>query len=83
MLTLPGFHSETVVFESSTSGRMWWNFAAPAIGGTIGATRQSDQAFIDFLFGALIGGAGFGIDALSGAMWHLEPAVVERKLRPQ
>ena len=83
LLTMPGFQSETVVFESSVSGRFWWNFAAPAIGGTSGATRHSDLAFIDFLVGALIGGVGFGVDALSGAMWHLEPAAVERKLVPQ
>jgi hypothetical protein len=31
----------------------------------------------------LIGGAGFGIDALSGAMWHWAPASVERKLMPK
>ena len=83
LLTLPGFQSETVVFESSPNGWVWWNFAAPAAGGTIGATRHSDQAFIDFLFGALIGGVGFGVDALSGAMWELEPAEVDRKLRPK
>ena len=82
ILTLPGFHSETVVFESSASGWVWGNFVAPGVGGTIGATRHSDQAFIDFLFGAVIGGAGFGVDALSGAMWQLEPAKVEIKLTP-
>jgi len=82
-LTLPGFHSETVVFESGADRWFWWNFAAPAAGGTIGATRHSDQAFIDFLVGALIGGVGFGVDAMSGAMWEWEPAVVDRKLRPK
>jgi hypothetical protein len=29
-----------------------------------------------------MGGAGFGVDALTGAMWQLEPAKVERKLAP-
>jgi hypothetical protein len=80
ILTLAGFQSETVVFDSSPSGWVWGNFGGPAAGGTIGATRHSDQAFIDFLFGALIGGVGFGVDALTGAMWQLEPATVERKL---
>ena len=83
ILTRPGFHSETVVFESSASGWVWANFAAPAAGGTIGATRQSDQAFVDFLVGALLGGVGFGVDAMTGAMWQLEPAKVERKLAPK
>lgn len=82
-LTRSGFQSETVVFESSPSGWVWGNFAGPGVGGTVGATRHSDQAFVDFLIGALIGGAGFGIDALSGAMWQLEPARVERKLTPK
>ena len=83
ILTRPGFHPETVVFDSSPSGWVWVNFAAPGVGGTIGATRHSDQAFLDFLTGALIGGVGFGVDALSGAMWQLEPAKVERKLTPK
>jgi hypothetical protein len=83
VLTRPGFHSETVVFDSSPSGWVWGNFAGPIAGGTSGATRHSDQAFVDFFFGALIGGVGFGIDALSGAMWQLEPATVERKLTPK
>jgi hypothetical protein len=82
-LTLPGFHSETVMFDSSPSGWVWANFAAPIAGGTIGATRGSDQAFVDFLVGALIGGVGIGIDAMTDAMWHLEPAKVERKLVPK
>lgn len=82
-LTRPGFHPETVVFDSSPSGWVWANFAAPLAGGTIGATRGSDQAFLDFLVGALLGGVGIGIDALTGAMWHLEPAMVERKLVPK
>lgn len=83
ILTRPGFHAETVSFESSPSGWVWVNFAGPIVGGGIGATRHSDQAFIDFLLGALIGGAGFGVDALSGAVWQLEPANVERKLAPK
>ena len=82
-LTRPGFQSETVVFHSSPSRWFWANFAGPIAGGMSGATRQSDQAFIDFLIGAVLGGAGFGIDALTGAMWELEPARVERKLVPQ
>ena len=82
-LTHPGFQPETVVFDSSPSVWFWGNFAAPIVGGTIGATRQSDQAFVDFLFGAFFGGLGFGIDALTGAMWELEPASVERKLKPK
>lgn len=83
ILTRPGFHSETVVFDSSASGWVWGNFAAPTVGAAIGGTRQSDQAFVDFFFGALIGGVGFGVDALSGAMWQLDPAKVERKLTPK
>ena len=82
-LTHPGFQSETVVFDSVPGGWTWANFAGPAIGGTIGATRQSDQAFVDFLIGALIGGIGFGVDALTDAMWELEPDKVERKLVPK
>lgn len=83
ILTRPGFHSETVVFASSPSGWVWGNFAAPIAGAASGTTRQSDQAFGDFFLGALLGGAGFGIDALSGAMWQLEPVKVERKLVPE
>ena len=83
VLSLAGFQSETVVFESSPSGWFWGNFAGPIAGGGIGATRGSDQAFVDFLVGALLGGAGFGIDAMTGAMWQLEPAAVERKLVPK
>jgi hypothetical protein len=83
ILTRPGFHSETVVFDSSPSGWVWGNFAAPIAGAAIGTTQQSDQAFAGFLLGALFGGAGFGVDALSGAMWQLEPAKVERKLKPK
>ena len=82
-LTRAGFRSETVRLESSSSGWAWGNFAGPVIGGGIGATRQSDQAFVDFLLGALIGGAGFGIDAMSGAMWELEPARIELRLTPE
>jgi hypothetical protein len=83
LLTRPGFQPETVVFDSTPSGWVWLNFAGPAVGGTVGATRHSDQAFIDFLTGALLGGIGFGVDALSGAMWQLEPDRVERKLTPK
>jgi len=83
LLTRPGFHSETVVFDSSPSGWVWGNFGPPILGGVIGATRHSDQAFVDHLIGVVIGGVGFGVDALSGAMWQLEPARVERKLTPQ
>lgn len=83
VLTRPGFHSETVVFNSSPSGWVWGNFAAPIAGAASGTTRESDQAFVDFFLGALLGGVGFGVDALSGAMWQLEPAQVERKLVPQ
>jgi hypothetical protein len=83
VLTRLGFQSETVVFDSSPSGWVWANFAAPSVGAAIGATRQSDQTFGDFFLGALIGGAGFGVDALSGAMWRLEPPRVERKLTPK
>lgn len=83
ILTRPGFHSETVVFESSLSGRAWGNFAAPIVGAASGTTRQSDQAFGDFFLGALVGGAGFGVDALTGAMWQLEPARVEIQLAPK
>jgi hypothetical protein len=83
ILTRAGFQSETVVFESSPSGWVWTNFAGPIAGGTSGMTRHSDQAFVDFLVGAFVGGVGFGIDALTGAMWELEPARVERKLVPR
>ena len=83
ILTRPGFHAETVVFDSSPSGWVWGNLAAPIAGAASGTTRQSDQAFVDFFCGALLGGAGFGIDALTGAMWQLEPAQVERKLVPE
>jgi hypothetical protein len=83
VLTRSGFHSETVVFEASPSGWVWANFVAPGVGGTVGATRGSDQAFVDFLIGAVIGGVGFGVDALTGAMWHFEPARVELTLKPQ
>jgi hypothetical protein len=82
VLTHAGFRSETVVFDSSTSRWAWANLAGPVIGGTSGATRHSDQAFIDFLLGAFIGGAGFTIDAMTGAMWELQPARVERELVP-
>jgi hypothetical protein len=83
ILTRPGFHPETVVFDSVPSGWVWANFAAPVAGGVIGATRHSDQAFVDFLLGALVGGIGIGIDAMTDAMWKLEPAIVERKLVPK
>ena len=82
-LTRAGFQSETVLFDSIPSGWLWGNFAGPIAGGVIGATRGSDQAFIDFLGGAILGGAGFAIDALTGAMWQLEPAGVDRKLAPK
>jgi hypothetical protein len=83
VLTHPGFQPETVVLESRPSGWLWGNFAGPVGGGAIGATRGSDQAFVDFLAGALIGGIGFGVDALTGAMWELEPNAVARKLTPK
>ena len=82
ILTRAGFQSETVVFESSPSRWFWANFAGPIVGGASGATRHSDQAFVDFLIGAFLGGAGFTIDALTGAMWELEPGKVERTLVP-
>ncbi len=82
VLTRAGFHSETVVFDSSPSRWFWANLAGPIAGGVSGATRHSDQAFLDFLLGAVLGGAGFGIDALTGAMWELQPARVERTLVP-
>jgi hypothetical protein len=82
ILTRPGFHSETVVFDSRPSSWAWANFTGPIVGGVSGATRHSDQAFVDFLLGALLGGVGFGIDALTGGMWELEPAKVERTLVP-
>jgi len=83
LLTRPGFHSETVVFDSRPSGWVWGNLAAPIAGAASGTARQSDQASTDFFLGALLGGAGFGIDALTGAMWQLEPAKVELKLAPK
>ena len=81
-LTQPGSRSETVVFDSIPSGWLWGNFGGPTAGGAIGATRGSDQAFVDFLVGAFVGGVGFAVDALTGAMWQLEPARVDRKLTP-
>jgi len=83
VLTRPGFQSETVVFDSKPSVWVWANFAGPIVGGVSGTARHSDQAFVDFFLGALLGGAGFGIDAMTGAMWELEPARVERKLIPE
>ena len=83
ILTRPGFQSETVVFDPTPNRWVWANFAGPIIGGASGSTRHSDQAFIDFLIGAVLGGAGFGIDAITGAMWEVEPARVERKLVAQ
>jgi hypothetical protein len=83
ILTRPGFQAETVVFESGPNRWFWSNFAGPIIGGGIGATRHSDQAFVDFIIGAFLGGVGFGIDAMTGAMWELAPAKVERKLVPK
>ncbi|MEO8382070.1 MAG: hypothetical protein ABI779_20585 [Acidobacteriota bacterium] len=82
ILTRPGFQSETVVLTTGPSRWFWANFGALIVGGGSGATRHSDQAFIDFLLGAFFGGAGIGIDALTGAMWELEPAKIERKLVP-
>ena len=83
LLTRDGFQPETVVFDIGPSRWFWGNFAGPIGGGGIGATRHSDQAFVDFLIGAFLGGIGFGVDAVSGAMWQLEPAGVERKLVPK
>ncbi|HEX7832646.1 MAG TPA: hypothetical protein VF787_23520 [Thermoanaerobaculia bacterium] len=83
VLSKPGFQSETVVFDTSVSRWFWANFAGPIIGGASGATRHSDLAFIDFLAGAFVGGVGFAVDAITGAMWELEPARVERKLVPK
>lgn len=83
LLTHSGFRPETVVFDSRPSGWVWGNFSGPVAGGAVGATRQSDQAFIDFLSGALLGGVGFGVDALTGAMWQLEPTRVELTLTPR
>ena len=83
ILSRPGYQSETVVFDSSPSGFLWANLSGPIVGGATGATRHSDQAFLDFLLGAFLGGAGFAIDAMTGAMWELQPTSVERKLVPQ
>jgi hypothetical protein len=82
-LTHPGFRSETVTFDRVPSKWVWANFAGPISAGAVGATRQSDQAFVDFLSGAALGGAGFAVDALTGAMWEHEPLSVERKLVPR
>ena len=83
ILTLPGFDSETVMFDSVPSRWVWANFAGPIAGGAIGATRHSDQAFVDHLIGVILGGLGFAVDALTDAMWELEPAKVDRKLVPK
>lgn len=82
-LTREGFQPETVVLDAVPSRWFWANFAGPAIGGTIGMTRGSDQAFVDFLIGAAVGGIGFGLDAVTRSMWEYEPARVERKLVPK
>ena len=82
ILTRAGFSPETVVFDSAPGGWVWANFAAAIAGGAIGATRQSDQAFVGFLVGAFFAGAGIAIDAMTGAMWQLEPAGVDVRLRP-
>ncbi|HEX6100055.1 MAG TPA: hypothetical protein VF432_27330 [Thermoanaerobaculia bacterium] len=83
VLTRDGYQPETVVFDSVPNGWIWANFGATIAGGISGATRHSDQAFVDFLTGVVVGSAGFGIDALTGAMWEWEPAAVERKLVPK
>jgi hypothetical protein len=82
VLTRDGFQSETVTFDSVPSGWVWANFGWPIAGGAVGATRGSDQAFVDFLAGALLGGIGFAVEAMTDAMWELEPEKVERKLVP-
>ena len=83
LLTRQGFRSQTVVFNSRPSRWAWANFGPPIVGSVSGMTRHSDAAFTDFLLGAAIGGAGFGIDAMTGAMWEREPARVERALVPE
>lgn len=83
VLTRTGFRPETVAFESTVSGWVWGNFAATAAGGVAAASRQSDDAFIDILIGGVLGGAGFGIDAMTGAMWQYEPPRVVRTLTPE
>lgn len=83
LLTRPGFQPETVVFDSSPSRWTWLNLAPPIAGGVLGGTRGHAHAFTDFLFGALLGGIGFGIDAITGAMWELTPATIERTLVPK
>jgi hypothetical protein len=82
-LTREGFQPETVVFEAGVNRWFWANLAGPIGGGTVGATRGSDQAFVDFLVGAALGGLGFSIDAITGALWEWEPTAVERKLTPK
>ncbi|HVE70530.1 MAG TPA: hypothetical protein VNI54_04110 [Thermoanaerobaculia bacterium] len=83
VLTREGFQPETVVFDPTPNRWYWANLAGPIGGGTVGATRGSDQAFVDFLIGAAIGGFGFGLDAITGAMWEFAPDRVERKLVPK
>jgi hypothetical protein len=72
----------SVVSDPAAADSRFANFAAAIAGGAIGATRQSDQAFVDFLVGAFFAGAGIAIDAMTGAMWQLEPAGVDVRLRP-
>src|SRR5258705_10891680 len=43
ILTRPGFQSEIVVLDSSPSGWVWGNVAAPSVGGAMGVTRHSDE----------------------------------------
>jgi len=69
----PGSHPRRALF--GPAGRQDQAHAGRELG-----ARRLD---VDFFIGALLGGAGFGIDALTGAMWQLEPAKVERTLTPK
>jgi hypothetical protein len=68
---------------SSRGGGVWADFAAPTAGRSDRCDRRSDQAVVDFLLGSFLGGAGIAIDAISGAMWQLEPDRVELRSRPE
>jgi hypothetical protein len=82
-LTKAGYRTEQVEFDTSASKRFWWNFVPVGIAVPISMSRGSDQAFVDFLVGGTATGIGFGLDALSDAMWVLHPTEVSLKLNPE
>lgn len=79
-VTRPGFRSETVVFDQHPSHWVWGNFAAPVAGVVAGGAGKQILQTPEFWLGYISGGLGFALDALTGAVWKLEPAKVELKL---